>query len=149
MSEQVEEIKNLLAQFADFQDAIAANQLERDTARASIIPADVQVKLAQMEEEFGGREEEARGKLDRIKSLISEKMVVLPAEEYKTVHAGGFMVVAKGGKPVRNTDADTLVKGLNLLADKYPTIASEISDILQMSQVEKITSRSIALQVER
>lgn len=146
MSEQTEEIKALLAQYSNFQDAITLIQLDYNDARLSVIPQEIQNALVTVDSEFGGKEEEARGKLDKIKTLIQEKMVALPEAEYKTIKEAGFMVVAKGGKTVRSMDEDTLVKGFNMLAMKYPTISAEIADILEMAEVEKITSRSVALQ---
>lgn len=149
MSAQAEEIKVLLSQYAEFQQALDVNQVVYQNARSMAIPTDVQTKLAEIEVEFSGRDAQAHEHLERIKKVISEKMVMLPEVEFKTIKAFGFMIVAKGGKKVSSTDADTLVKGFRMLAVKYPAIAAEISDILAMAEVEKVTNRSTALQAER
>lgn len=149
MSDQVNEIKQLLVQYAYFQETLSKATDEYKERRMKIIPDDIQEALADVDIEFVGMEEQARINLDKIKGLISEKMAALPDKEYVTIKEAGFMVVAKGGKTVNSVDADVLGKGLAMLAVKYPAIAGEISDILAMADVEKVVSRAPYVQAAR
>lgn len=149
MSEQVKEIEALLARYAKCMDAVTSIQLARVATREIIIPADVQVQLAEAEAEYEGKEDVARGKLDNIKQTVMKKMVALPASEYKTIKASGFMVVAKGFKSQSTIDSDILLKGLNMLAENYPAIAPEISNILSMAKLITVSPRSAVVQVAK
>lgn len=149
MVDYAAEIKDLLAKYADFQHAVTVNELQWQAEKVKVIPDDVQIKLQEIEVEFGGKTELAREKLAAIKANIAAKMFLVPKEQYKTIKGSGYMVVAKGGKPVEVIDADVLVKGLTTLAVNYPAIAPEIANILQMAKTSETTARSSAVQVDK
>lgn len=153
MSEQIEEIEDLLAQYVEFQHAVTIHEHDLQKARKDVIPDEVQLKLIEIEIEFGGKVSIAAQKIAEVKSLIADKMRALPDAEYKTIKAAGFMIVAKDGKSTTQTtmNSETLVKGLETLAVNYPAIAPEISNILQMAKTTTTTSteRSPALQVDK
>jgi hypothetical protein len=147
--EAVDKVVGMLLQYADFQSAIAVNDMARNQAKDAILTPVIKAQLAQLDEEFDGRTEEARAKLDQLKAEIQNAMVALPKELYKSIKVDGFIAIAKGGKASTTVDAETLLKGLKVLSDNYTSIAPEITSIIQMATSTTITPRSVVVQVSK